>query len=156
MRDNHLPSPVYSSDNGKTYHDVDCLEWWQNVESQYDILFKMVSAVLSIFHGPKVPYSSIQDVKYALKARAPNEDEKSVNIFHRENRLFSPVNPILSKSMRNSSRYMRESQNKKKVKNDEKKRKYQVTTGETAKKLKPDAIALAEKSKKEHQILKKA
>ena len=83
----------------------------------------MVLSILSIFHVPKVKstfsvmgnvvdassgrmnmetYSAVQDIKYALKSRVPNEDNKSVRMFHRNDRLFSPVDPTLSNSMRNS------------------------------------------------------
>ena len=139
----------------------------------------MVSAILSIFHGSKVEstfsvmdnvvdpssgrmnmetYSAVQDIKYALKSRAPNEDNKSVRMFHRNDRLFSPVDPTLSNSMGNSYKTYKKTNKEKKDEKEKRKRKYKVMTDETtAKKLKMDAVALADEAQTAHEIiLKKA
>ena len=79
----NFPSPLNDEDN-----EVDCLEWWGKISDRYSVPFKVVCAVLSIFHGPRVEstfsvmnnviyqnsgrmnmeiYGAIQDIKYALK-----------------------------------------------------------------------------------------
>ena len=47
--DRNFPSPVNDEDN-----EVDCLEWWGKISDRYSVPFKVVCAVLSIFHGPRV------------------------------------------------------------------------------------------------------
>ena len=47
--DGNLPTPLNDEDN-----EVDCLEWWDKISGQYSVMFKVVCAILSIFHGPKV------------------------------------------------------------------------------------------------------
>ena len=66
--------------------DIDCLTWWISVLKKYPVVFKVVRAMLSIFHGPRVEssfstmgdiidkksgrmnietYAAIQTIKYA-------------------------------------------------------------------------------------------
>ena len=80
--DAQLPSPVDSKRD-----DIDCLTWWISVSKKYPVIFRVVRAVLSIFHGPRVEssfstmgdiidkksgrmnietYAAIQTIKYAL------------------------------------------------------------------------------------------
>ena len=84
MVDPLLPSPVDNKGN-----DVECLTWWYPLEKKYPLVFKMIVATLSIFHGPRVEssfsimtdvidtklgrlnigtYEAIQIVKYYLMA----------------------------------------------------------------------------------------
>ena len=88
--DGNLPTPLNDEDN-----EVDCLEWWDKISGQYSAMFKVVCAILSIFHGPRVEstlsvmnnvidqnsgrmsmgtYGAIQDIKYALKPRKTCEE----------------------------------------------------------------------------------
>ena len=103
--------------------DVDCLKWWNLVKERYPFLFKMVTGIPSIFHGPRVEssfnvmddiidkksgrvnletYSAIQGIKYGLKARHPLEQNRCMKEFHRKSRLYTPINPALTRNMRNS------------------------------------------------------
>ena len=121
MVDSNLPSAT-SMVNDKE-QDIDCLKWWKLVKERYPFLFKMVTGILSIFHGPGVEssfnvmgdiidkklgrinletYSAIQDIKYGLKARHPLEQNRCVKEFHRKSRLYTPTNPALTRNMRNS------------------------------------------------------
>ena len=80
--DAQLPSALDSKRD-----DIDCLTWWISVSKKYPVVFKVVRAVLSIFHGPRVEssfstmgdiidkksgrmnietYAAIQTIKYAL------------------------------------------------------------------------------------------
>ena len=80
--DAQLPSAL---DSKRDY--IDCLKWWISVSKKYLVVFKIVRAVLSIFHGPRVEssfstmgdiidkksermdietYAAIQTIKYAL------------------------------------------------------------------------------------------
>ena len=84
-----LPSPF--DDKGK---EVRCLDWWLGVSDKYPILFKVVTAILSIFHGPRVEssfsvmgdvidaksgridiktFDAIQTVKYSLYGSQVNQ-----------------------------------------------------------------------------------
>ena len=121
MNDTILPS--YLDEKGM---EVDCLNWWQSIESKYPVTFKMVSAVLSIFHGPRVEssysmmtdiidsksgrmnietYDALQTVKYSLMANqstTSTDKPLAVTMFHREDKLTSPVNPTLARNMRSA------------------------------------------------------
>ena len=80
--DAQLPSAL---DSKRDY--IDCLTWWISVSKKCPVVFKVVRAVLSIFHGPRVEssfstmgdiinkksgrmnietYAAIQTIKYAL------------------------------------------------------------------------------------------
>ena len=82
--DRTLPSPLDEDEK-----EVDCLTWWRFLAKQYPTSFKMIVAILSIFHGPRVEssfsmmsdfidpkcgrmniatYDSIQTIKYSLLA----------------------------------------------------------------------------------------
>ena len=84
MVDPLLSGPVDNKEN-----DVECLTWWSSLENKYPLVFKMIVATLSIFHGPQVEcsfsmmtdvidtksgrlnigaYEAIQTVKYSLMA----------------------------------------------------------------------------------------
>ena len=83
----------------------------------------MVTGILSIFHGLRLKslfnvmgniidkkfgkinlktYSAIQDIKYRLKACHPLEQNRCVKEFHRETRLYTPINPTLPRNMRSA------------------------------------------------------
>ena len=49
MVDPLLPSPVDNKGN-----DVECFTWWSSLEKKYPLVYKMIVAVLSIFHSPRV------------------------------------------------------------------------------------------------------
>ena len=49
MVDSKVPSPVDSY--GK---EVKCLNWWIQVSNKYPTIFKLITTILSIFHGPQV------------------------------------------------------------------------------------------------------
>ena len=76
---------LLSSSNLPASGDVECLVWWKLIKHSYPCLIKVVTAALSVFHGPCVEssfnvmgdamdkkssqmnmetYSSLQDVKY--------------------------------------------------------------------------------------------
>ena len=52
-----------SAFNSKGY-EVKCLDWWIKVSTRYPTLFKIVTAILLIFHGPQVEgnLSEMKDV----------------------------------------------------------------------------------------------
>ena len=79
----NLPSTLNDEDN-----EVGFPEWWGKISDQYSVTFKVVCAILSIFHGPRLESTfsimnnvidqnlcrtnketngAIQDIKYALK-----------------------------------------------------------------------------------------
>ena len=89
---------LLSSSNLPESGDLECLVWWKLIKHSYPCLFKVVTAALSVFHGPRVEssfnvmgdvmdkkssqmnmetYSSFQDVKYGLKARKPKSSTSS-------------------------------------------------------------------------------
>ena len=88
--------------------------WWWQLNGKYPVLSKVSLATLTVFHGPRVEssfsmmgyvmdrksgrmnfstYSAIQTVKYSLAAKASkiSKKQKSVQIFHREDKLKSPA-----------------------------------------------------------------
>ena len=101
--DGNRPITLNDEDN-----EVDCLEWWDKISDWYSVAFKVVCAILSIFHGPRVEstfsvmnnmidqnsgrmnmesYGAIQDIKYALKTWKPCEENWSVKVFSCSDRL---------------------------------------------------------------------
>ena len=156
-------------------NEVNCLDWWTSINNRYPTVFKMVTAVLSIFHGPRVEstfnvmgdvldkksgrmnmetYSAIQDIKYGLKTRQPLAQHRAVSTFAREDRLHTPVNSKLSNNMRNSRMVFNNVQMEKRKRKVQRMEEFKVKNAEvrqTAKKLKIDAVSMAEKSKEDHQ-----
>ena len=88
--------------------------WWWQLNEKDPVLSKLSLAALTVFHGPRVEssfsvmgdvmdkesgrmnvstYSAIQTVKYSLAAKASkiSKKQKSVQIFHRKDKLKSPV-----------------------------------------------------------------
>ena len=83
--------------------------WWYKLVERYPILTKLSLAALTIFHGSfsvmgdimdkksgrmnVETYSAIQTVKYSLTAKASksSKKQKTIQFFHREDRLKSPV-----------------------------------------------------------------
>ena len=95
LADQLLPSIIKDGEGNDI--EVSCLEWWISLEFRYPNCFKMATAVLSIFHGPRVEgsfsgmtdiidsksgwldiesYDAMQTVKYALMA---NQVSVSIN-----------------------------------------------------------------------------
>ena len=117
---------LFSFSNLPESGDLECLAWWKLIKHSYPCLFKVVTAALSVFHGPRIKssfnvmgdvmdkkssqmnmetYSSFQDVKYGLKVRKPKSSKsgRSVEYFSREDKYFSPVDKSLARNMRNAS-----------------------------------------------------
>ena len=101
--------------------------WWWQLNEKYPVLSKLSLAALTVFHGPRVEssfsvmgdvmdkksgrmnvstYSAIQHVKYSLAAKASkiSKKQKSVQIFHREDKLKSPVLKNVVTKIRNSKK----------------------------------------------------
>ena len=96
LADPLLPSIIRKDREGNNI-EVSCLDWWISLEFRYPNCFKMATAVLSIFHGPRVEgsfsgmtdiidsksgrldiesYDEMQTVKYGLMA---NQVSVSIN-----------------------------------------------------------------------------
>ena len=105
--------------------------WWYRLVKRYPILTKLSLAALTIFHGPRVEgsfsvmgdimdqksgrmnvetYSAIQTVKYSLTAKASksSKKQKTIQFFHREDRLKSPVAKKLVKDIRSAKKLYEE------------------------------------------------
>ena len=88
--------------------------WWWQLNEKDPVLSKLSLAALTVFHGPSVEssfsvmgdvmdkksgwmnvckYSAIQTMRYSLAAKASkiSKKQKSVQIFHRKDKLKSPV-----------------------------------------------------------------
>ena len=101
--------------------------WWWQLNEKYPVLSNFSLAVLTVFHRPRVEssfsvmgdvmdkklgrmsvstYSAIQTVKYSLAAKASkiSKKQKSVQIFHREDKLESPVLKNVVTKIRNSKK----------------------------------------------------
>ena len=101
--------------------------WRWQLNEKYPVLSKLSLAVLTVFHGPRVEssfsvmgdvmdkesgrmnvstYSAIQTVKYSLAAKASkiSKKQKSVQIFHRKDKLKSPVLKNVVTKIRNSKK----------------------------------------------------
>ena len=167
--DSNLPAALDVDGN-----EIDCLKWWTSVSDRYPVILVMIQSVLSIFHGPRVEstfnvmgdvidknsgrmnmetYSAIQDVKYGLKTRKPLTSNRAVKVFSRANRHFTPINPQLSNNMRKAYKKYNAVQKKNKEEEEELRKKFNVEhpKNTSAKKLKEDTAALAEKESREHQ-----
>ena len=165
-----LRLPPALNDDGK---EVDCLDWWSSISLTYPTVFRMVTPVLSIFHGPRVEssfnvmgdvidkksgrmnmqtYSAIQGVKYCLQARQPLTDNRSVSMFGRKDRLYSPVHPKLAKNMRGAYTLHNAEQKKKRDEEEKRKQLFEVEKESTTRKmLKENNSADAEAAHLEHQ-----
>ena len=133
----------------------------------------MITGILSIFHVHRVEpsckvmdntidkksgrinletYSTIQGIKYGLKARHPIEQNRWKE-FHRKSRLHTPINPTLTRNMRSSFSLL----NAKQKTDIEKllKRRHEFNLSEpdctTNKKLKLDTTKQAGKAQNHHQ-----
>ena len=166
MVDSNLPSANCML-NGKQ-QEVECLKWWKLVKEGYPHLFKVITGILSIFHGPRVESSfnvmgdiidkksgriNLGKIKYSLKARHPLEENRCVKEFCRKNRLHSPINPTLTRNMRNSYSLYNEKQKTDKEK--QVKRRHEFDLGDpdcsTKKKVRLDTRRKAEESQNFHQ-----
>ena len=89
--------PALEDDDG---NGVKCFDWWIQVSTKYPLVFKIVTAILSNFCGPKVEssfsvmgevvdkksgsmnietYSTIQTIKYELKVKVRERLQKLLN-----------------------------------------------------------------------------
>ena len=105
--------------------------WWYKLVERYPILTKLSLAAFTIFHGPRVEgsfsvmgdimdkksgrmnvetYSAIQTLKYSLTAKASkfSKKQKTIQFFHREDRLKSPVAKKLVKDFRSAKKLYEE------------------------------------------------
>ena len=105
--------------------------WWYKLVERYPILTKLSLAALTIFHGPPVEgsfsvmgdimdkksgrmnvetYSAIQTVKYSLTAKASksSKKQKTIQFFHREDKLKSSVAKKLVKDIRSAKKLCEE------------------------------------------------
>ena len=167
--DGNLPSPLNDEDN-----EVDCLEWWDEICDRYSFTFKLVCAILSIFHGQKVEstfsvmnnvidqnsgrmnketYRAIQDIKYALKTRKSCEENRSVKVFSRSDRLYYPIDPKISNGMRHSYLKLHQKRSEEKEKEKNHKEQFEITKIDqtTAKHMKENSASLAAQGQTEHQ-----
>ena len=167
--DGHLPPAL-----DVKMKEVDCLDWWASISDRYPCIYKIVCAALSIFHGPRVEstfnvmgdvidkksgrmnmetYGAYQDIKYGLKSRQPSSNQRAVKLFSRKERLFTPIDPKLSNNMRNASRTYNRINRQKRKEKEERIEQFEMEnpTVTTAKKLKLDAVAYADKGRKDHQ-----
>ena len=133
----NLPSPLNDEDN-----EVDCLEKWDKISDQYSVMFKVVCAIVSIFRGPRVESTfsvtnhmidqnlgkinmgmdgAIQDITYTLKTQKPCKENRSVKVFSRSDRLYSPVDRKISNVMRHSYLKLRQKQSEEKEKENNRK-----------------------------------
>lgn len=169
--DSDLPPAM--DDDGK--NEVDCLTWWSSISATYPCIFRMVTTVLSIFHGPRVEssfnimgdvidaksgrinmhtYSAYQNVKYALQARHPAAaTSRSVNLFCRKQRLYTPVNPTLATNMRQAFSLYKAAQKKNNDEKLSKQEEFNVQEDEstTRKKLKVDNVKDSQEAQMRHQ-----
>ena len=105
--------------------------WWCKLVERYPILTKLSLAALTIFRGPRVEgsfsvmgdimdkksgrmnveiYSAIQTVKYSLTAKASksSKKQKTIQFFHCEDSLKSPVAKKLVKDIRSAKKLCEE------------------------------------------------
>ena len=63
LADPLLPSIIRKDREGNDI-EVSCLGWWISLEFRYPNCFRMVTAVLSIFHGPRMEgsFSGMTDI----------------------------------------------------------------------------------------------
>ena len=97
---------VGGNGNNADGREVDFVIWWLIAKPKYPTVFKMLIAILSIFHGLCVEstvnfmrdvidkhsgrmsietYSSFQDIKFAMKAWKFSVENRSVKEFRRDN-----------------------------------------------------------------------
>ena len=172
MVDSNLPSATCMVNDKE--QDVDCLKWWKLAKEHYPFLFKLVTGILSIFHGSRVEslfnvmgniidkklgrinlatYSAIEDIKSELKARHLLEQNQCVKGFHRKSRLYTPINPALTRNMRNSFSLYNAKQKTGKDKLVKCRQEFNLGDPDCAtnKKLKLDPTKQAEKAQNHHQ-----
>ena len=54
-------------------HEVKCLGWWVKVSTRYPTLFKIVTAILLIFHGPQVK-GNVSKMKDGIDSKSGQMD----------------------------------------------------------------------------------
>ena len=96
---------------------------------------------------------AIQDIKYALKTQKPCEENRSVKVFNRSDRLYSPVDPKILNGMRHSYLKLRQKWNKEKEKEKNCKEHFEIikTDQTKAKEMKENSATLAAQGRTEHQ-----
>ena len=98
-------------------------------------------------------YGAIQDIKYALKTRKPCEENRSVKVFSRSHRLYSPVDHKISNGMRHSYLQLRQKQSEEKEKENNCKEDFEITKTDqtTAKEMKENSATFAGQGRTKHQ-----
>ena len=144
---------VGGNGNNADGREVDFVIWWLIAKPKYPTVFKMLIAILSIFHGLCVEstvnfmrdvidkhsgrmsietYSSFQDIKFAMKAWKFSVENRSVKEFRRDNSLFTSNNPTLVSNMSNAYIYHSREQNKKRETEKRKEDKFEVEVNKIA------------------------
>ena len=54
-------------------NEIKCLNWWIQVSSRYPVIFKLVTGILSISHGPQVE-STFSKMDHMLDDKSGNMD----------------------------------------------------------------------------------
>ena len=49
--DSNLPPVLVGGNDNDDGRELDCVSWWLMVKPKHPAVFKMVTAILSIFHG---------------------------------------------------------------------------------------------------------
>ena len=150
----------------------EAVEWWTAVfrSSTYPTISKVVMASISIFHGPLVEssfnvmgdvigtrsgsmntetYSSIQTVKYALRARKTT----ALKHFHREDKLFGPVDRRLCIKLRAAAGQYKKKNSEASAKKAEIKKQYSLKKKLVSKSaMKQNILATQESNFQSHLI----
>lgn len=151
--------------------DTDRLDVWYNANifPTYPLVKKMVSALLSCFHGPRVESAfsimgeildksrasmkietldAIQTVKYNMLA----QQKSAIEVYRRADHLYDPVDPHLCKNMGNASHAYRDELRKIREEKEQKKKALEIKHKEMKTKKQEMLLAtqLAKKSRKEH------
>lgn len=146
-------------------------EWWSSLPNEFHLLKKMVSSLLTCFHGPRVEstfsfmnnvldsrssrmavstLSAIQTVKYALAANK----KTAIEYFSRKEKLYTPINRALCRNMRTSyDKHMKE-QEKERIHKEEQRNVLSLKKQKAISKRKAKAkIAEAEKAARNAHII---
>ena len=97
-------------------------------------------------------YSAIQSIKYSLQSRQPLAKNRSVSMFSRKDRLYSPIDSKLTRNMRKAYKLNNIEQDKKSDELQKRKEFFEIDTNKfvTGSKLKENNSANAEAAKLEH------
>ena len=73
MVDSTVPLPA--DNDGK---EVKCLNWWTQVSSRYPTIFKLITVVLSIFHGSQIEIT-FSKIDHVLDDKSGNMDVQTLD-----------------------------------------------------------------------------